>query len=115
MARAALRPSPHLDCCPSASTTTEHVLLYGPHDGLSVLRCRCGACWLARMLEATHWRSGAEDELDMWYSPLTAAEAKRLSSGADRSLDFLSARPSILVDRHTIARRMPDAPTKPTP
>lgn len=104
-----------LDCCSSPRATVQKVLLSGPHEGLSVLLCRCRARWLARMQEAIHWRGDEIDEIDMWYVRLDADEADRLISGAQRSLDFLSGRPGIHVDRRGRVQRVETTPTRPAP
>ena len=102
-----------LDCCRQPATTVEAVLLHEPHDGLSVLRCRCGRAWLARMRESIHWRPGAEDDIDMWYSPLSDAEASSLAAGGG-ALGFLRTRPSIHVSRGR-TQAVTGAPVRPVP
>lgn len=107
--------TPPLDCCAAPQTTVREVLLRGPHEGLSVLACRCGAGWLVRMQEAIHWRRDEVDEIDLWYTRLRGDEADRLASGAQRSLAFLADRPSIFIDRRGAVQHLRTTPTKPAP
>ncbi|TFF98721.1 MAG: hypothetical protein EU547_00590 [Promethearchaeota archaeon] len=102
----------YLDCCDKPSLYTVKVIYESNHDLESLRICRnCGAYWFYRFHEYVSFYG--DDDITVWYSPLTKDEAERIENAEDRpELSFLKNRESFMEDSQGVkkVKGQPDFP-----
>ena len=83
-----------LDCCDNSHLRFIKAILWSSHDDESLHQCEnCGKYWFYRFSEYLSFEG--EDDITVWYSPLTADEGRMIIESEDRSdLSFLRSRAS---------------------
>ena len=102
-----------LDCCANPRLHLVKTIYESSHDDESLSQCQnCEGYWFYRFSEYVNF-DGGDDDITVWYSPITADEAQIIIGSEGRpDLSFLRNRPSFVKDDRGIHRTggQPDKP-----
>lgn len=101
-----------LDCCVNPKLKLVKIVHESGHDDESLHQCQsCGGYWFYRFAEYVSFHG--DDDITVWYSPVTPEEAKTIIESTDRpDLSFLLNRPGFMKDDNGVTRTagQPDRP-----